>query len=239
MVLIGRSSRCRVQLPGPEVASTHAALIRTAQGAWLIDLLGPGGIEVAGRPERFARLEDGQVRVGPHFIGVRLGLISTSQHGAGLPAIPTGASSSEVAALTGSDLLPMFEEFGRIQDRMGDQFQQALMTMFQLFSGMHQEQMTLIRQELSRVHLLDEQRKGLESRLAQLPPESSGNQRPAPPRARSASTFPGPKGPIPPQATAERPGPPDLHFLLTERMAALGEERQNLWQKLVGTLLRT
>ena len=62
MVLIGRSPRCRVQLPGPGVASTHAALIRTAEGAWLIDLLGPGGIAAAGRTERLGDLRTARSR---------------------------------------------------------------------------------------------------------------------------------------------------------------------------------
>ena len=77
---------------------------------------------------------------------------------------------------------------------MGDQFQQALMTMFQLFSGMHQEQMSLIRQELARVHALDEKRTGIEARLAQLSPVISDE------RPRRAAT---------PQSRVDLPEPRD------------------------------
>lgn len=230
LVLIGYSPQCRIRLFGPEVAAIHAALVRTAEGAWLVDLLGPDGIKVGGQPERFALLGDGAVHVGPHLIGVRIGRHATPQDEVGLPALVSEQRPTRVE----SDLLPIFEEVGRMQDRMADQFQQALMAMFRLFTDMHTEQMTLIRQELGRIQELTEQQKAIEARLANLTPAISG-ERPA--VAAPVRPRPAPQAPRVPGSGEAAPRP-DLHLQLTQRLAALGEERQNVWQKLMSNLLR-
>ncbi len=63
----------------------------------------------------------------------------------------------------------MLEEFGRIQLQMADQFQQALQMMFGMFSGMHQDQMGLIREELARIRELTEEQRALQAELARRP----------------------------------------------------------------------
>jgi pSer/pThr/pTyr-binding forkhead associated (FHA) protein len=63
LVLLGKSSRCKVRLGGPGVLSFHASLLRTPQGVWIIDL--GGGTQVNGSPVRFVRLEHhDQIQIG-------------------------------------------------------------------------------------------------------------------------------------------------------------------------------
>ncbi len=236
VVLVGSSQRCRIQLPGPGVSPVHAAIVRTEGGAWLVDLLAPGGVEVGGRPARFGLLRNGPILVGPHEIGVRLGRVALPAQEIRHPALPPAHTLLDRASGVDPNLLAILGEFGRMQDRMTDQFQQALMTMFQLFSGMHQEQMTLIRQELAQLHRLTEEQQVIASRLAATPrpaPEIRPmltHERTAPTVARG--TPPSPRSPEP-FAMGQ-----DVHVVLSDRLASLGEERQNLWRKLMASLLK-
>ena len=236
LVLIGRSSCCRVQLPGPSVASIHAALIRTVDGAWLVDLLGPQGIEVAGRRQRFALVPDGPVRIGPHLIGVRLGRLPVASEAIGLPAVHADHPSLDHRTLSELNFLPILEEFGKVQDRMPDQFQQALTMMLRLFSGMHQEQMALIRREFAQMNDLTEQHKTLEARVVGLPTAITVDRPPSTPLSRNELPYAGQGIGGTPAAPGKETASPDLHVLLTHRLAALSEERRGLWQKLVTTL---
>lgn len=61
LALVGSSSRCKVRLFDSNVSKLHCALLRTAQGLWVVDLLGRGGITVNSVQTRFARLGVGDV----------------------------------------------------------------------------------------------------------------------------------------------------------------------------------
>ena len=242
LVLFGRSASCRVHLGGQGVSSLHAALLRTPRGAWIVDLLTPRGITVNGTSVRYARLEDNdEVGIGPHRVGVRLGW-------SGLPA--------RVEALTASRAMDppqvpasVLEEFARMQEMMADQFQQALMTMFRMFGGMHQEQMKLIREELAQIRDLTDEQRSLQERLARV---ERGAEDPESLRLRLArESLSDGEDSVPSPAPALTARPPslkaptrdesaasiDLHLQIARRLASIRDERQSRWQKLIGSML--
>ena len=175
LVLLGRSPTCRLRLPGPGVGKTHAALVRTPSGVWVVNLLFPGGIQVGGEPTRCARLEDGdEIGLGPHRIRVRLGRaarpsarsnLSRVSETSTIRSIPietnVPADRSRLEATGGIDpmMSRLLDEFDRMHQRTTEQFQQALLMMFR----MHQDQMKVIREELSRLDQLEEEQKSLQT----------------------------------------------------------------------------
>ena len=69
LALVGSSSECRVRLPYSDVSKAHCSLLRSAQGVWVVDLLGRGGTFVNEIHVRFARLDDGdELRIGRHIL---------------------------------------------------------------------------------------------------------------------------------------------------------------------------
>jgi pSer/pThr/pTyr-binding forkhead associated (FHA) protein len=67
---------------------------------------------------------------------------------------------------TESILVPLVNQFGTMQQQMFDQFQQAIAMMVQMFGEMHRDQMTVIREELGRLHELTAEFNELKSQLA-------------------------------------------------------------------------
>jgi pSer/pThr/pTyr-binding forkhead associated (FHA) protein len=59
LALIGSGADCPVRLVDPSVATYHAALLRAPAGAWVVDLLGEGGIRRDGQAVRAAKLVEG------------------------------------------------------------------------------------------------------------------------------------------------------------------------------------
>ena len=211
LVLVGRSTACKVRLGSPAAARFHCGLVRTPAGLWVVDLLGRAGTHLRGRPRRASKLADGDLlRLGDQEIRVRLGPAEF------LPARRPAEILSIPAAPPAIDPAALLREFGLMQQQMADQFQQALLMMFQMFSGMHQEQMALIREEMARLHQLSTEQGTLQARLA---------ERPAPaPRPADA-----------PRPPAD-PDPYRLHADLVGRLASIQQERQTRWQRLIGTL---
>ncbi|MDB5349089.1 MAG: hypothetical protein JWN86_336 [Planctomycetota bacterium] len=250
LVLLGRSCACRVRLPGDGIALVHAAIVRSQRDSWLVDLLAPGGMTVNGRRVRFARLQEGdEIGVGPQRIGVR----STVPAPSSAPAVlvPISRSSDRPLATHSQPdplLVSALQELGRKQELIADQFQQALMTMFRLFTGMHQDQMELIRAELAQIHDLTEEHRALLGRQ----PASPAVPRPivkSSLRLVGAETFHDPlTGPArsmiddpqsfgPRQPPVAEAGQEELHLQIARRLAAIQDEGQGRWQKLLGTML--
>jgi len=73
------------------------------------------------------------------------------------------------AELSESIAVIISNQFAEMQRQMFDQFQQAMMVMFQTFSLLHRDQMELVRQELNRVHELTRQLHELQAELAKQP----------------------------------------------------------------------
>jgi pSer/pThr/pTyr-binding forkhead associated (FHA) protein len=66
-------------------------------------------------------------------------------------------------------LMPLFNQFAAMQNQMFDQFQQALMMMVEMFSEMQRDQVSLIRQEVDRLHQITEELQSLQNELAKHP----------------------------------------------------------------------
>jgi pSer/pThr/pTyr-binding forkhead associated (FHA) protein len=261
LTLIGRSSACRLRLSSPEVSRHHCALLRTPSGVWAIDLQGRGGIRVGGKPVPWARLADGdRLEVG-NFV-LRLRIVSTLRPAsAGVSAaLPQSlAPLAQAAALDPGVISPVFQQMATMQQQMFDQFQQAMLTMVQMFGALHRDQMGLVREELDRLRDLTQELYGLRADLVGR--QSAASLHPAP-AANGASVgvgqMPhqaGAQGPVaaggsPPRpgegagtgngAAAANPTPPtdgNIHAWLSQRIAAMEEERQTRWQKLMNAML--
>ena len=72
MSLIGSASGCKFRLTDPSVSRYHASLLRTAEGVWIVDLLGKDGITINQIPVRSGRVGDGDVvGIGRYQLRVR------------------------------------------------------------------------------------------------------------------------------------------------------------------------
>jgi pSer/pThr/pTyr-binding forkhead associated (FHA) protein len=111
-------------------------------------------------------------------------------------------------------LSTLVTQFGQMQQQMFDQFQQTMMMMVQMFSGMHREQFGLLREELDRVQQLSQELATLQAELANQQASASGSgPAPASPRvretrpARSGRLFAGRVSKIAPPRMAESAAP--------------------------------
>lgn len=217
LVLIGRSSECRVRLEGAGVSSFHCSLLRTPRGLWAVDLLGRSGVRVNGRGVRFARLGEGdELSVGSHRIRVRSGPPPAAVPGTlpallGVPGLPTVASKLATTGASPRDLglgagMPelaesilgqMTGQFNLIQQQMFGQFQQTMMMMAQMFGALHRDQAESVRVELERLRQLNQDLAVLQEQLV------------ARTEARAAR---GPGDPAVPSAGrgARKPAPPSV-----------------------------
>jgi pSer/pThr/pTyr-binding forkhead associated (FHA) protein len=65
LALVGRADDCQLILADDSISRTHASLVRTPQGAWVVDLGAREGVHVNGTRVRWAWLADGDlVRLG-------------------------------------------------------------------------------------------------------------------------------------------------------------------------------
>lgn len=262
LVLIGRSSECRVRLEGSGVSLFHCSLLRTHRGLWAVDLLGRGGVRVDGRPARFARIGEGsEFRVGSHRIRLQsgtppavVGTLPALHGGQGTPMTPPafttfGATTSDRGQVSGlpglSDSLlgHMTGQFGLIQQQMFDQFQQTMMMMAQMFGALHRDQADSVRAELDRLRQLNQD-------LAVLQGELIARRGATSPPAADATTPPtleSPRGPVdarvtrssfPQRREADGAVSADaLHSQINGRIAEIQEERQGRWQRLIDLMM--
>jgi hypothetical protein len=308
LVLVGSAPDCRVRIAATDGSRFHCSLVATPQGAWLVDLLGRGGTFLNGVQVRQALLEDGdilqigQVGIRVQYVGgipparppadVQTGMVPFGVPAAllppeALPAAPLEGLGQALLSLQGpqnpalgSVLLPLVNHFNLMQQQMMDQFQQALVQMFQMFSGLHKDQMGYLREEMERQQQITQELRALQAELTKLrtaAPDQGQRQAPAgqvgangvgalvlPPRAapaceRSEAGSAGKPAPPPAQAVpapvqaseapaatgqgsaAEGAAPAcpdgeDVHAWLCQRMAALQQERQSRWRRLLNLL---
>lgn len=282
LVLLGRTRPCWVRLPSRDVSRIHCSLVRTPVGIWVIDLLSREGVHVNGARVHCARLDEGdELRIGPHRVRLRymsggiraarpVSLPMTAPMPPALPeahALPVLSAEPELGRILAgraesgdSILVPLLKELGQMQQQMADQFQQALMMMFQLFSSMHQDQMGLIREELAQIQRLNAEQQRLQAELAKQAEAARAEASRPTLRVVAAEAEAMGGGPRPQSAsrserlasTRREPaaarkestqqqhaatGQDDLHTLLAARLAAIQEERQGRWQKLIKSVM--
>jgi hypothetical protein len=110
-----------------------------------------------------------------------------------------------------------------------------LLVMAQMFGNLQREQMALIRQELEQIQELTRQLHTLQSEGAARAAMPLGA---TPQAAAPSATMPGRSSkPAASAAKADTPSPqfcdPNVHVWLSQRLAALQQERQNRWQKVL------
>ncbi len=291
LVLMGSSPECRLRIGEGDGSRFHCSLVSTPQGVWVVDLLGRGGILLNGTQVRQARLEEGDVlRVGDVTARVRYDEGSLPERGTPAPAeapawpVPAALPPALPLALPpevrqalvlaegpqnqalGSFLVPLVSQWNVMQQQMVEQFQQALVQMFQMFSALHKDQVGFLREELERQQQITEELRELQTALGKLqqgqangaaPParavhEATNGAGAAPvlpaakpqPESTPAAPTAGPK-PLPAPAAQEGAttaeagsgmNGEDVHAWLCHRMATLQQERQGGWQRLFGFL---
>jgi pSer/pThr/pTyr-binding forkhead associated (FHA) protein len=179
-------------------------------------------------------------------------------------ALPVGLHLQDVDSRA-SPVLALVNQFGTFQQQMFEQFHQALLAMSQMFGALHQDQTQLLREELERLRDVTEELRLLKAGMATAPaappdrpapgaatarsngcaPPSSGTSRapgspaltPVPDVGSAGKTTPIPAGSsAPPEKSVHPDQAEDVHALLCQRLAALQEERQSRWQRVLGLL---
>jgi hypothetical protein len=135
-----------------------------------------------------------------------------------------------------------------MQQQLLDQFQQAMMAMVQVFGALHRDQMGQVREELDRLRNTTQELHTLRAELARQcqangPAVNGGAPgRHTPPHPELPGPAPvAPSSPPPAAAPGigETAGSGDgtIHVWLTERIAALEQEQQSRWQRVMGFVL--
>jgi pSer/pThr/pTyr-binding forkhead associated (FHA) protein len=251
LVLVGRSVSCKVRLEGYHVSRFHAGLVQTPGGTWAVDLLGRGGFRINGESVRCVRLDEGDgIALGNHRLGFRYTSTSTSTSTSGSTASLQLVSQrknhlSSVPRVEVSDPLieTLMEQFARMQDQSAERFEQTMLMMFRLFGKMYEDQMGVLREEIARLHAISNERAtlplsptaGERPVLASIPrknPALANGEKPPRPKPAIASGVPRADRPQP-QPRAEL-----FHSLLNQRLAALRDEQQGAWQKMLRSALK-
>ena len=80
ITLIGGSPLCKLRMQHESVSRMHSSLVLTAEGLWVVDLLGRGGTLVNDEPVQFRELCDGdRLQIGRFCMGIRYGTGRKSQ----------------------------------------------------------------------------------------------------------------------------------------------------------------
>jgi pSer/pThr/pTyr-binding forkhead associated (FHA) protein len=201
VALIGRAPWCKLRLQCPSVSRFHCSLVRTAEGLWVVDLLGRGGIRVNGQRLRFARLDEGdRLQVGRFRIRLCSGPAGAA------PALrepqtivhaphffPAGPVSAERAlALLTSDpnfplaapdlapLVPFWNQLVEMQRQLADQLRMAMTNMVQTYGRLHRDQVRAIRKELEQLRNLKQEMQALQKELRRTHPSDALTGDPAP-----------------------------------------------------------
>lgn len=267
MVLIGRSVRCRIRINSQEVSGFHCALIRTDAGLWLVSLLGRETL-VNGISVRSTRLKsDDELQIGNQTIRVRYdvppiemrvdaieerpSLVPTTlparvgQHeepGQMLSRLVAGSSPEQVA-FAETLLVPLVQQFSKIQQDMVDQFQQTMMGMFNAFGSLYQEQMTEFKQELEEIRLLTTELQTLQSSASltsmlqdtnEIIPKVAEIPIPSEPAVALPNVETNPPGR---NVRADMSNSAEIHAILNQRIAAIQTERQTRLQRVMQMIL--
>ncbi len=231
LALVGSSARCRVRLRDTSVSRVHCSLVATPRGVWVVDLRSRMGTRLRGELIGLARLEEGDtLQIGTFFLRINyqrpavgaaptphtypagpvdlaanppLVLRGGAWHGRetvpqpGLLTPPTALAAGNEPNL----LVPLMQHFQTLQQQMFDQFQQTMVMVVQMLTSMHQEQASLVREELRLFRNATEELNRLEAQLRSNRVPSQAPPSPATPAAESKEAS----GPQPAEAQA---GPP-------------------------------
>jgi len=245
LVLAGSSERCKLRVDGRNVAKFICALIRTAEGLWMTNILPNEGATINGAFCRFTRLEDddvvqldnSRVRViyndAPPAPIVRAPY-SPPAAGFGPAGQPRaiGGMAIPVDELSPENVLqPLLEQAGSELGPGSSPFGQALILMVRLLGDVHRDHLTLVRDELAEIRRLSRDMDKLRDEMRQpaprlLPLRHGDSPNGASQIADSSSQL----------EDAPRPHPEAVPEIIGERLEAWERERRSRWRKLL-TLL--
>jgi pSer/pThr/pTyr-binding forkhead associated (FHA) protein len=167
--LVGSADDCEVRLCDFGVSNYHAALIRSVAETWVVDLLGQGGLVVNGSPAHTAQVAEGdELRVGQSRVRFRTNAMDENVAQAN-PQDETEADSpllasldlgtilagqpSDRVSLVKALLVPIADQFGRMQQHMLEQLSQVL-GMYDRFTESQRDQYCLLKEELGQIREL-------------------------------------------------------------------------------------
>ncbi|HVS40499.1 MAG TPA: FHA domain-containing protein [Gemmataceae bacterium] len=243
LALAGTAPGCKLRLRHADISRFHCSLVRGPLGVWVVDLLSREGTRVNDHKVPWAQLMDGdRLQIGPFTVYVRYEQPALRR---GLAAAPPFAVDRPLssAVVDQSSLLPVFHEFNRMQQHMMDQFHQTTLMMVEMFGALHREQTALVRAELEEMRRLTQELNELKAEQARqaltrpaAPAAAPEAERPtvAAPPADASQPAPPPLSSEPAgKGDSSAPASPDVHDWLSHRVAALQEERNGRWQKIL------
>jgi anti-anti-sigma regulatory factor len=120
ITLIGRHRGCHVRLDSESVSGVHCALVLTADGLWIVDLLGKGGTRLDQKNVRCGLVENGSLlAVGAYVITVWR-RDSVPRTAATVPPEPRGLPNFEGSLLQAPTAMPSTEERPSPESAMPD-----------------------------------------------------------------------------------------------------------------------
>jgi len=174
VTLVGRTSRCDIQLNHEMVSNVHCSLVLTAAGLWVVDLLGRDGILINERPVRAGCLgmED-ELRIGPYRLRLQeipIPRVYPKDENDYHPLTPISEfdfgifnhpdSNHELAEYSRSwseegerkQLLEeLMDQFQNMQGSMFDQHQDTLSRMIEAFQQTQENQTLALKKELEQL----------------------------------------------------------------------------------------
>lgn len=238
VTLLGRARSCKINLASDEVSLFHAYFLLTPDGVWIVDLFGRGGVLVNGEPVRFCRLEHSdEVRVAKFVLGLayeggarpaKSPAVTATPLGIANPDLPTAfpdrlvvpPSEAPVTLVPAAAVPVDTTRFSAEQSQLFEQFQQVMLKMMTLFGQAHQQQIATLERELKKLATMTEELQRLQSQRSLEPPPATAAT------AQKPLSDPGQT----PEPTAESAR---LHGFVFDRIAALHDERQGVWQRLL------
>ena len=236
LLLIGRAAPSKVRVRHRSLCPTHAAVVSTPRGFWLVDLSYEGGTRVNGEPVSVARLRHGdEFHCGD--VPFRFGLPSHSDR-AGRTTLVVPASSA-LAALGPADpaspdtlqVRAVLDQVAQVQQHSFEQFRQVLGTVMQMVGVVMADQRAFVKDELDRMERLTlalarPQHAAPPTQGLALPALAAAPD-PASP-ALAPARLPAAAPPVPPPSATDV----HLHNWVESQLQGLQRDQDTLWGKL-------
>jgi pSer/pThr/pTyr-binding forkhead associated (FHA) protein len=235
LMFLGWSSACAIQVKDPSVAKVHCVLVRTAEGAYLVDLQGEQ-TRVDDRPVRGAsRLEDGAaLGIGATRFTVRLG--PATRHASVSAPLVARVIDPEIVHEeddSARDLVPaasqqalwawMVETLQQTQGAVLRQQGEMQANLAGMLQQIQQDNSALLNAHLERIGRIDHELASLRAELAE--------------RGEAAAAPPAPP-PVPPlrieRTTPEPSRSRSSTTWLLQRVNQLENENRSAWKDLLG-----
>ena len=259
LTLVGTALACGVRLPAKSVSRYQCALLRTARGTWVVDLLGRHGIAVNELGVRYGRLMAGdELRIGPFLARLQRdpeGARDGGREADGNPRNgPTAGRSTSLAttgtAPTSSSLLPfdgpaspvptsgadlarLLGEVGQMQSQMLSSYNQSMMMAMQMFSTFCREESRTVRGELRMAREIVEELRALKER-GETPPAPG----PEPPTTGGRRPAGAPRAPREGEdATPKAQSYQEVCLWLCQRADQMDDRQQDRWRRVLKSIL--